>query len=159
MAHLLLVLILAGTPTPLPIANGGRCLDSGKWIPMNLGLPADYTSDVVRTDKLVTTVDNLGGRILGFIYTREDGKTYFGARSNANMTPAMYPVLDEFLKVTAPKGLTQPERDERQLYRNDNGAAQYRVELNAHLLDSLNLQLEPCLAWPKDVPLPGQPMK
>jgi hypothetical protein len=159
MNYLTVAVLFTLAATPLPVANGGRCLDARKVVPMNLGEPYDYSTDVVRIDKLVTTSTALGGRILGFVYTREDGRQFFSTRSTANMTNPMYPVLDRFLDLTAPRGLTSKQSAERQLSKNTNGYVQYTIIMKPETLTSLDLATEECVVWPRGIPLPDQPQE
>ena len=135
---------------PMLPATRGQCLDSAKWVPMNMLPDNSISSDVVRTDTLWWSKGNTT-QILGFVYTLQRGDSWFGARKATNLAQDGAAKLRGWLRVAAePKGLADEPFDE-----NDNGAVSYPLKPDWRgTLKSRQLSTITCVLWPKNKPLP-----
>ena len=144
-----LALIIARVP-----AESGQCLDSNKYVPMNLMSDSDKTNspatDVVRTDTIVWT-RRTGSEIIGFAYTRKDGRRWISTRKFDNMTPAGVRQFSSFLSSVA---LNRNVLAVAPVDRfSNNGSINYEVDRKLPTLRRFGLHLSPCVVWPKNKPL------
>ena len=146
---IILIAALAGSAA---VAERGFCLDSAKEVPMNVTFPWNYTTDVVRIDKLRSDDVALQLAVVGFVYTRQDRKQYFGARKTKNLPEGAFTFLNRFLESVVPSSIPYKTVDPR-----SNGGILFPVHLDHALLKKFKLHLEPCVEWPSDRPLPDQP--
>jgi hypothetical protein len=124
---------------------------------MNLMSESDKTNspttDVVRTDTIVWN-RRAGSEIIGFAYTRKDGRMWISARKFDNMTPAGVRQFSSFLSSVA---LGRNVLAEAPVNRLDNGYTNYEVDRRLPTLRRFGLHLSPCVVWPKNKPLPRSP--
>ncbi|MDQ6826682.1 MAG: hypothetical protein M3Z14_05720 [Candidatus Eremiobacteraeota bacterium] len=127
----------------------GACMDSFKQVPYNLGWPLDHTTQVVRIDKILSTSAMTPGEVIGFLYTRRDGATFAGTRNGRYMSPASWGMMNQVLDSTHDPSVKQTAFSQKA-----SGNEYLQVNVPADALGPLKIQLEPCVAWPKERPLP-----
>ena len=133
----------------------GPCLDSPKAVPNVLGDPFERSSEVVRIDKVVSTRTMMAGEVIGFLYTRQDGKTYLGTRTAQYTSPASAAQLNAVLGSTHNpdvKETTFPPTT--RLGVKTSGPPFLGVRIPAGAWDPLGIRIEPCVSWPSGNALP-----
>jgi hypothetical protein len=136
------------------VLNNGPCLDSPHAVPHTLD-GNDRTAEVVRIDKVVSTSTMIDGHIIGYLYTRQDGTTYLGQRTDAYMSAADSSAINNVLASTHLPASNVTAFPPKTKY----GVRTYYQELFVVKLTpaswaDLHVRVEPCVAWPSANPLP-----
>ncbi len=71
----------------LTVLNNGACLDSARSVPQGL-FGTEPGAAIVKIDKVVSTAAMTDGEIIGYLYTRQDDRTYLGQRQQEYMSAA-----------------------------------------------------------------------
>jgi hypothetical protein len=149
---------IAQQPTPAPsqpIDARGPCLDSPKQVPNVLGEPFARSSEVVRIDKVSSTRTFMVNEVIGFLYTRQDGKTFLGTRSAQYTSPASAAQLNAVLASTHAPEVTQTAfPPQTRLGVKTSGPAFLAVRVPPAAWEPLAIRLDPCVLWPSSTPLP-----
>jgi hypothetical protein len=139
----------------LPTDTRGPCLDSPKAVPSVLGEPFVRQSEVVRIDKVVSTRTMMANEVIGFVYTRQDGKTYLGTRTAQYTSPASAAQLNAVLASThAPEVKETTFPPQTRLGVKTSGPPFLGVKIPTGALQPLAIRLDPCVVWPASMPLP-----
>lgn len=158
---------LAQAPAPAaPIAapmqqtlENGPCLDSPRAVPLALQPPAIRTMQVVRIDKVESTATMMAGEVIGFLYTLQDGSTWLGQRTPPYMSGDGAAALNQVLASTHMPGQNVSKFPAQM---KEGVATKYqqffRVQIPAAALDTLRIQMAPCVAWPAGRSLPDPSM-
>jgi hypothetical protein len=137
----------------------GPCLDSPRPVPRLLQPPAQRGNQVVRIDKVVSTASMLPGEIIGFLYTLADGSTWLGQRTQPYMSGA---AADQSNQVLASTHLPAANVEKFPPQMAHGVATKYqqffKVQIVPSALTALRIELEPCVVWPTDRPLPDPTM-
>ena len=152
----------AATPQPLPanqtpiVDTRGPCLESAKQVPNVIGDPAaTRSSEIVKIDKVVSLATYTPGQVIGFLYTRDDGKTFLGMRSLQYTSPASAQELNAVLASTHAPGVTETEFPPQTRLGVKTGYAQFfEVKIPPAAMDALAIRFDPCVAWPAGRQLP-----
>ncbi len=133
----------------------GPCLDSPKSVPNVLGDPFERTSEVVRIDKVVSTRTMIANEVIGFLYTRQDGKTFLGTRTAPFTSPATAAQLNAVLASThTPEVKDTSFPPQTRLGVKTSGPAFLGVRIPSSAWDPLGIRLDPCVSWPSSSALP-----
>ncbi|GAC1499073.1 MAG: hypothetical protein NVS1B14_02370 [Vulcanimicrobiaceae bacterium] len=152
------------TPSPAPavsppvIDTRGPCLDSAKAVPDVLSQPVERSSEIARIDKVVSTATYTPNEIIGFLYTREDGKTFLGMRALQYTSPATAQAINQVLASTHAPGVIETQFPPQTRLGVRTGFAQFfEVKIPTAALRALEVRMEPCVAWPagRELPDPG----
>jgi hypothetical protein len=159
----LATLLAQATPSPSPamqtlpavLDTRGPCLESTKQVPNVIGEPVAKDSEVVKIEKVVSLATYTPGQVIGFLYTRQDGKTFLGMRSLQYTSPASAQELNQVLASTHAPGVSETEFPPQTRLGVKTGYSQFfEVKLLAAAMDPLQVRLDPCVAWPAGRPLP-----
>ncbi len=156
LAVTLLAQALAPAPSTVPPAplNNGACMDSAAQVPQALQ-GAGQSAAVVRIDRVVSTADMLSGETIGFLYTRQDGSTWIGERSQAYMSAAASQAMNNVLGMFHLQGASTTQFPPARLYGVKTNYQQiFQVHVMQTGLDPLHIRFDPCVAWPQGRPLP-----
>ncbi|PZR59715.1 MAG: hypothetical protein DLM50_01005 [Candidatus Meridianibacter frigidus] len=155
LASLQIAQVPASNPTSSVIDTRGPCLDSAKQVPNVVGDPPDRSSEILRIDRVVSTATFMPNEVIGFVYTRQDGKTFLGMRAAQYTSPASAAALNAVLASThAPSVAETAFPPQTKLGVKTGYAAFFEVRLPAQALAALQIRTEPCVAWPLGRPLP-----
>jgi len=133
----------------------GPCLDSPKSVPNVLGDPFERSSEVVRIDKVVSTRTMMASEVIGFLYTRQDGKTYLGTRSAQYTSPASAAQLNAVLASTRGADVRETSfPPQTRLGVKTSGPPFLGVHIPQNAWDPLGIRIEPCVSWPSGSALP-----
>ncbi|MBC5815431.1 MAG: hypothetical protein GIW97_02715 [Candidatus Eremiobacteraeota bacterium] len=157
-----LIIAQAGNPaaTPAPTASGyvdtrGPCLDSAKQVPQVIDVPVSRDGEVVRIDKVVSQATFTPNEVIGFLYTRQDGKTYLGTRTDQYTSPASAGEINAVLASTHAPGIAQTAFPPQTRLGVPTKFTQFfAVKIPADALTALQIRLDPCVMWPAGRPLP-----
>jgi len=151
--------ITAGSTLPADILNNGACMDSPRAVPLALQPPAVRSMQIVRIDKVVSTSSMMPGEVIGYLYTLQDGTTWLGQRTSDYMSAADATAINQVLASTHQPG-QQISAFPPQMRLGVATKYQqfFRVTIPAAALESLNIRLDPCVAWPAGRPLPDPAM-
>ena len=148
----------ASSPTPTPagyVDTRGPCLDSAKQVPSVVDVPVSRDGEVVRIDKVVSQATYTPNEIIGFLYTRQDGKTYLGTRTPQYTSPASAGEINAVLASTHAPGIAQTEFPPQTRLGVPTKFTQFfEVKIPVDALAALQIRLEPCVIWPAGRPLP-----
>lgn len=139
----------------LTVLNNGACLDSAKSVPQGL-FGGEASSAIVKIDKVVSTATMNDGDVLGFLYTRQDGTTWLGQRSQNYMSGADSMQINQVLASTHMPNSNVwafPPVKKYGVKTNYSEIFQVRIPLTA--MDPLHIRLDSCVAWPQGTPLPS----
>lgn len=140
---------------PAVLDTRGPCLESAKQVPNVIGQPLAKDSEVVKIDKVVSLATYTPGQVIGFMYTRQDGKTFLGMRSLQYTSPASAQELNQVLASTHAPGVAETEFPPQTRLGVKTGYSQYfEVKVPPAAMEPLQIRLEPCVAWPAGRPLP-----
>ena len=168
MLTLIIATLLAqATPVPTPasapviappqvIDTRGPCLDSAKQVPNVVGEPAAARdSEIVRIERVVSQATYTPNQVIGFLYTRQDGRTFLGMRALQYTSPASAQELNQILASTHAPGVSETEFPPQTRLGVKTGFSQFfEVKIPPAAHDALQIHLEPCVAWPAGRPLP-----
>ncbi|MBV9736657.1 MAG: hypothetical protein JO177_00695 [Candidatus Eremiobacteraeota bacterium] len=133
----------------------GPCLDSPKSVPNVLGDPFERTSEVVRIDKIVSTRTLMPNEVIGFLYTRQDGKTYLGTRTAQYTSPASAAQLNAVLASTHNSDVKETAfPPQTRLGVKTSGPPFLGVKIPANAWEPLGIRIDPCVSWPSSSALP-----
>ncbi|MBV8688508.1 MAG: hypothetical protein JOZ59_00245 [Candidatus Eremiobacteraeota bacterium] len=133
----------------------GPCLDSPKSVPNVLGDPFERSSEIVRIDKVVSTRTMMANEVIGFVYTRQDGKTYLGTRSAQYTSPGSAAQLNAVLASThAPDVKETAFPPQSRLGVKTSGPPFLGVHIPPNAMEPLGIRLDPCVSWPTASALP-----
>lgn len=145
----------AAPPTTQYIDTRGPCLESAKQVPNVLDQPVERASEIVRIDKVISTATYTPNQIIGFLYTRQDGKTYLGMRAPQYTSPASAQELNGVLASTHAPGISETEFPPQTRLGVKTGYSQFfEVKIPGGAMDPLGIRLESCVVWPPTRPLP-----
>jgi len=141
--------------TAQTVDTRGPCLDSPKSVPNVLGDPLNRSSEVVKIDKVVSTRTMMPNEVIGFVYTRQDGKTFLGTRTAQYTSPATAAQLNAVLASThAPEVRETSFPPQTRLGVKTSGPPFLSVHIPPNALEPLGIRLDPCVSWPSGSPLP-----
>ncbi len=148
--------VITNAPVPPAIVDTrGPCLDSAKQVPNVVGEPAQRSSEIVRIDRVVSESAYTLNQIIGFLYTREDGKTYLGMRTSQYTSPASAQELNAVLASTRALGVSEIEFPPQTRLGVPTRYSQFfQVKIPPAAIDPLKIRLESCVAWPAGRALP-----
>jgi hypothetical protein len=139
--------------------GAGACLDSPRPVPKLLQAPKVTGNQIVRIDKVVSTASMMPGQVIGFLYTLQDGSTWLGQRTQAYMSGAAAEQANQVLASTHDPGTNAtafpPEMKKGIATKYQQF---FKVQLVPSALETLRVQLEPCVVWPSGRPLPDPQM-
>lgn len=139
----------------LTVLNNGPCLDSSKAVPQGL-FGGEQSAAVVKIDKVVSTATMTDGEIIGYLYTRQDGTTWLGQRSQAYMSAADSSEINQVLASTHMPGAATTEFPPVRKYGvKTNYTEIFQVQIPATAMDPLHIRLDSCVAWPDGMALPN----
>ena len=148
----------ATTATPTPagfVDTRGPCLDSAKQVPNVIDNPNTRDSEIVRIDKVVSQATFTPGEVIGFLYTRQDGKTYLGMRTAQYTSPASAQELNAVLASTHAPGISETAFPPQTRLGVPTKFSQFfEVKLVPDALTALQIRLDPCVVWPAGRALP-----
>jgi hypothetical protein len=140
---------------PADTLNNGPCLDSPRSVPQSLQPPAVHATQIVRIDKIVSTMTMTGGETIGFLYTLEDGSTWLGQRTTQYISPSGASQVNQLLASThLPSSTVTAFPPQTRLGVKTNYLQYFQIKLPMQALDPLSVRLDPCVAWPSTRPLP-----
>ena len=144
-----------------PASNGaavdtqGACLDSGMQVPRVLGAFSDKTTEVVRIDKVISGATYTPNEIIGFLYTRGDGKTFLGQRTMQYTSPATAQLINQVLASTHDPSVNETAFPPQTKMGVKTNYTQFlQVNLVPAAVAALQIRLEPCVVWPAGRALP-----
>lgn len=157
-----IVLAQISSPSPSPLApppgfvdSRGPCLDSAKQVPNVMDQPVSRSSEVVRIDKVISQATYTPNQVIGFLYTRQDGKTYLGMRTLQYTSPASAQELNAVLASTHAPGVTETEFPPQTKLGVPTRYSQFfEVRVPSQAMDALSIRFEPCVIWTAGRPLP-----
>jgi hypothetical protein len=148
----------AATPSPAPagyVDTRGPCLDSAKGVPSVVDVPNSRDGEVVRIDKVISQATYTPNEVIGFLYTRQDGKTYLGTRTVQYTSPASAQELNAVLASTHAPGISQTEFPPQTRLGVPTKFTQFfEVRIPPDARTALQIRLDPCVIWPAGRPLP-----
>ena len=153
----------ASTTAPIASPSGatefidtrGPCLESARQVPNVIGEPVDRSSEIVRIDKVLSNATYTPNQIIGFLYTRQDGKTFLGMRSPLYTSAASAQELNQVLASTHAPGVTETGFPPQTRLGVKTGYAQFfEVKIPPNAFSALQIRLDPCVVWPAGRPLP-----
>ena len=150
-----LLVAQAGPAGPL---QTGPCLDS-RPVPAVLQPPIVRSNQIVRIDKVESTATMMPGEIIGYLYTLQDGSTWLGQRGEQYMSGAAASAINNVLSSTHMPGENVSKFPPQMKHGVATKYTQfYKVQIPAAAMQTLRIQLEPCIAWPGDRSLPDPGM-
>jgi hypothetical protein len=139
----------------LTVLNNGACLDSAKSVPQGL-FGTEASSAIVKIDKVVSTATMTDGEVLGFLYTRGDGTTWLGQRSENYMSGADSTQINQVLASThMPNSNVWAFPPVKKYGVKTNYSEIFQVHIPVTAMDPLHIRLDSCVAWPEGTPLPS----
>ena len=136
------------------VFNNGPCLDSPKAVPHTLD-GSDRAAEIVRIDKVVSTTTMIDGHIVGYLYTRQDGSTYLGQRTEQYMSAADSSAINAVLASTHAPAVNVTAFPPKMKYGVRTYYQEYfPVKIPASAWGQLQIRIDPCVAWPSTNPLP-----
>lgn len=164
-AILLAAVTLAQAPaqpaagTALEPLGTGPCLDSTRPVPRVLAPPVTRANQIVRIDRVVSTASMMPGETVGFLYTLQDGSTWLGQRSQAYMSGAAAAQMNQVLASTHLPGDNHNQFPPQMVHGVATKYTQFfKVQIVPTALETLRIELEPCVVWPAGRPLPDPQM-
>ncbi len=122
---------------------------------MALQPPAVRSQQIVRIDKIVSTQTNLQSEVIGYVYTLQDGTTWLGQRSSDYMSAAAARAINQVLASTHMPNEHITAFPPTMRYGVATKYQEFfRVEIPAAAFAGLQIQLDPCVAWPPGRQLP-----
>ncbi|GAC1659711.1 MAG: hypothetical protein NVS9B12_13490 [Vulcanimicrobiaceae bacterium] len=154
-------------PAPMPpggsaafVDTRGPCLDSAKQVPNVMDQPNERSAEIVRIDKVMSLATYTPNQLIGFLYTRQDGKTYLGMRTLQYTSPASAQQLNQVLASTHAPGVYQTEFPPQTKLGVPTRYSQFfEVRIPGNALEALQVRLEPCVVWPAGRSLPDPPSR
>jgi len=139
----------------LTVLNNGACLDSPRAVPQGL-FGATQSNAIVKIDKVVSTATMTDGEVIGFLYTRQDGTTWLGQRSQKYMSGADSAQINQVLSSThMPNSNIFAFPPVRKYGVRTNYTEIFQVKIPVTAMDPLHIRLDSCVAWPDGSPLPS----
>jgi len=162
-AILLSALTLAQAPAPpgsaLEPLGAGACLDSPRPVPRVLQPPIAQGNQIVRIDKVASTASLMPGEVIGFLYTLHDGSTWLGQRTQPYMSAASAAQINNVLSSTHMPGENVSQFPPEMKHGVSTKYTQYfKVQIVPTAMQTLRIELEPCVVWPAGRPLPDAQM-
>lgn len=166
-AIVLAAVTLAQAPAQPAAASGsalepmgtGPCLDSTRPVPRVLQPPVIRGNQIVRIDRVVSTASMMPGETIGFLYTLQDGSTWLGQRTQQYMSGGAAGQMNQVLASTHLPGAKASEFPPQTIHGVATKYTQFfKVQIVPTALESLRIQLEPCVVWPAGRPLPDPNM-
>ena len=120
--------------------------------------PNTRDAEVVRIDRVVSQATYTPNEVIGFLYTRQDGKTYLGMRTAQYTSPASAQELNAVLASTHAPGVSETEFPPQTRLGVPTKYSQFfQVKIPTDALAALQIRLEPCVLWPagRSLPDPG----
>jgi hypothetical protein len=137
----------------------GPCLDSGRPVPRLLQPPTTRGHQVVRIDKVVSTATMMPGQVIGFLYTLEDGSTWLGQRTQQYTSAGAAAQMNQILSSTHMPGENVKAFPPQTIHGVATKYTQFfKVQMVPSALETLRIELEPCVVWPSGRPLPDPQM-
>lgn len=139
--------------------GAGACLDGPRPVPRVLQAPVAAANQVVRIDKVVSTASMMPGEVIGFLYTLHDGSTWLGQRTQAYMSGAGAAQINKVLASTHMPGANVNGFPPEMKHGVATKYTQYfKVEIVPTAMETLRIELEPCVVWPAGRALPDPQM-
>jgi len=166
-AILIAAVMLAQAPAAQPAAPGsaleplgtGPCLDSTRPVPRVLQPPVRRANQIVRIDRVVSTASMMPRETIGFLYTLQDGSTWLGQRTQAYMSGAAAGQMNQVLSSTHVPGANVNQFPPQLIHGVATKYAQFfKVQIVPTALETLRIELDPCVVWPAGRPLPDPQM-
>lgn len=137
----------------------GPCLDSTRPVPRVLQPPVVRSNQVVRIDRVVSTATMMPRETVGFLYTLQDGSTWLGQRTQQYMSAGAAGQMNQVLASTHLPGEKAHEFPPQTIHGVATKYTQFfKVQIVPTALETLRIQLEPCVTWPAGRPLPDPQM-
>ncbi|HKE37864.1 MAG TPA: hypothetical protein VKB39_10530 [Candidatus Baltobacteraceae bacterium] len=141
-----------------PLGNG-PCLDSTRPVPRVLQPPITRAGQIVRIDRVVSTATMMPGQTIGFLYTLHDGSTWLGQRDQEYMSGAAASQMNQVLASTHLPGENVHQFPPEMKHGVATKYTQFfKVQIVPSALQTLRIELEPCVVWPAGRPLPDPQM-
>lgn len=161
-AILLAAITLAQAPAAQPAPGSalepletGPCLDSSRPVPRVLQPPVTRANQIVRIDRVVSTASMMPGETIGFLYTLQDGSTWLGQRTQPYMSGAAAGQMNQVLSSTHVPGANVSQFPPQMIHGVATKYSQFfKVQIVATALETLRIELEPCVVWPAGRALP-----
>ncbi|HZZ00323.1 MAG TPA: hypothetical protein VFE36_12190 [Candidatus Baltobacteraceae bacterium] len=165
-AILLAAVTLAQAPAAQPAAGTaleplgtGPCLDSTRPVPRVLQSPISHADQIVRIDRVVSSSTMMPGQTIGFLYTLADGSTWLGQRGQEYMSGAAAAQMNQVLSSTHVPGQSVNEFPPQMKHGVATKYTQFfKVQIVPSALETLRIELAPCVVWPAGRPLPDPQM-
>jgi hypothetical protein len=149
----------ASAGSALEPLGAGACLDAPRPVPRVLQPPIARANQVVRIDKVVSTSTMMPGQVIGFLYTLSDGSTWLGQRTQPYMSGAAAGQMNQVLSSTHLPGENVNAFPPQMIHGVATKYSQFfKVQIVPTALETLRIQLEPCVVWPAGRPLPDPQM-
>jgi len=124
-------------------------------VPNVLGEPFDRASEIVRIDKVISTRTFMANEVIGFVYTRQDGKTFLGTRTPQYTSPASAAQLNAVLASTHSQDVKETAfPPQTRLGVKTSGPSFLGVRVPTAAWQPLAIRIEPCVSWPSGATLP-----
>ncbi len=150
---------VAAPGSALEPMSTGPCLDSARPIPRVLVPPVIRGNQIIRIDRVVSTASMLPSETIGFLYTLQDGSTWLGQRAQQYMSGAAAAQMNQVLASTHLPGENVNAFPPQMLHGVATKYTQFfKVQIVPTALETLRIQLEPCVVWPSGRPLPDAQM-
>ena len=151
---------MSGQSGGVPVVlNNGACMDSPRPVPEVLQPPIVRSTQITRIDKVTSTATMLYGQVIGFLYTLGDGSTWLSQRSSDYMSAASASAINRVLAATHMPDQPISAFPPAMKYGVATKYEEYfRVQIPATAMTSLQIRLDPCVAWPVGVSLPDPAM-
>lgn len=162
-AILLAAITLAQAPAQpgaaLEPLGTGPCLDSTRPVPRSLQPPVTRGNQIVRIDRVVSTATMMPGQTIGFLYTLQDGSTWLGQRTQSYMSGAAAGQMNQVLSSTHLPGQNVNGFPPQMIHGVATKYTEFfKVQIVPSALETLRIQLEPCVVWPAGRALPDPQM-
>jgi hypothetical protein len=139
--------------------GAGACLDSTRPVPRVLQPPVFRANQIVRIDKVVSAQSMMPGEVIGFLYTLQDGSTWLGQRTQPYMSGAAARQMNQVLSSTHLPGQNVNAFPPQMIHGVATKYSQFfKVQIVPTAMQTLQIDLQPCVVWPAGRPLPDPQM-
>lgn len=139
--------------------NNGACMDSPRAVPLVLQPPAVRSMQIVRIDKIVSTSSMLSNEVIGYLYTLQDGSSWLGQRSPDYMSAADARQINQVLASThLPAESATAFPPQMRMGVATKYQQYFKVNIPPAAYEGLQIQVQPCVAWPSGRALPDPKM-
>jgi hypothetical protein len=121
--------------------------------------PITRANQIVRIDRIVSTASMMPGETIGFLYTLQDNSTWLGQRTQQYMSGAAASQMNQVLASTHMPGDNHNQFPPQMLHGVATKYTQFfKVQIVPSALETLRIELQPCVVWPAGRPLPDPQM-